>query len=136
MTVRGSKNSLSKGIFSTVAGNVRILAIIVAVLGTVMALPLFIVWKQVFVTECALRTQALSDSCAAARGEIIRLQYAVETLSRTERIETIARERGLQYPAASHIVFVNQAPPPKNKEPNNVEAFLVLVRRSLAHSRG
>jgi hypothetical protein len=83
----------------------------------------------------AVTRQALADNCAQAKNEIMQLRLACETLAHTERIQNIARARGLQYPAASQIVIINS---PENKPGRTgmVDQFLVLVRRSLSQPKG
>jgi hypothetical protein len=56
-----------------------------------------------------MKKKTLTESIEQLNRESSRLQLAVERLSSTSRIESIARERlGLDYPVASQMVIVKE----------------------------
>jgi len=71
--------------------------------------PLCIVWKQVYINELSMRKKTLNEGIVKLNAEAIRLQLVVEKLVSPLRIEKIARERlALEYPAASQMVIVKE----------------------------
>ena len=80
---------------------------IVICLGLLIAGPLCIVWKQVFINELSIHGKTLSESIIVLNRETAQLRLMVEKLTSTHRIETIAREQlGLGYPSFDQIVIV------------------------------
>lgn len=108
-------------------------AILIAV---VIILPLSLVWKQVYITKTSMHTDMLEDSLAVLNREIAALNIKVERLSRTERIETIARETlGLDYPSSSEIVIVHSE---KKDQKGFIldSSFWAMIRKSLKPEKG
>lgn len=71
--------------------------------------PLFMVSKQIFITNLSIRESALSDSLSLAGRELAALRLYNEKLSSTARIESITREyRGLEYPVAGQIIVIRE----------------------------
>jgi cell division protein FtsL len=71
--------------------------------------PLCIVWKQVYINELSMRKKTLNESIVRLSAEATRLQLIVEKLSSPLRIEKIAREHlTLDYPVASQMVIVKE----------------------------
>ena len=85
------------------------MGIFVLAVAVVMALPFFIVWKQVYITANSTRQQSLRDSLSILRGQITRLTFTNETLADSRRIETIAQTQlALEYPSSNRIVIVDR----------------------------
>jgi len=102
----------------------------------VVILPLSLVWKQVYITKTSIRTDILQDSLAVLNKEIAVLNIAVERLSSTERIETIAREAlELDYPSSKEIVVVR---PGKKDQKGFIldSSFWAVIRKSLKPEKG
>jgi cell division protein FtsL len=75
----------------------------------IITMPMFMVWKQIKVTNIAVRESALSDTLSVLSKEIASLRLYNEHLASTERIETIMRaNRGLDYPSSQQIVVVRE----------------------------
>ena len=79
---------------------------------------------------------SLKDSLAVLNKEIAALNIKVEQLSRTERIETIARESlRLDYPSSKEIVVVR----PEKKDQKGFildSSFWAVIRKSLKPEKG
>ena len=108
-------------------------AILIAV---VVILPLSLVWKQVYITRTSIHTEILQDSLAVLHKEIAALNIKVERLSRTERIEAIARDAlELDYPSSKEIVVVR----PEKKDQKGFildSSFWAVIRKSLKPEKG
>jgi cell division protein FtsL len=88
----------------------RHIPLIVLCIGVLIAGPLSIVWKQVYINELSMRKKTLTEGIELLNREASRLQMVVERLSSTSRIESIARERlELDYPAAAQMVIVKES---------------------------
>ena len=78
-------------------------------IGMLIAGPLCIVWKQVYINELSMRKKTLNEGIVRLNAEATRLQLIVEKLSSPLRIEKIARERlALEYPVASQMVIIKE----------------------------
>lgn len=98
--------------------------------------PLLVVWKQVYITEVSMKRSELTDTLIVLSKEAAQFRFAVEKLSNTGRIESIARERlGLEYPGAGQIVIIKPRTPDKTRSDKEGNFFAIL-RRSLTHVRG
>jgi cell division protein FtsL len=89
--------------------------------------PLLMVWKQVYLTSASLKIDKLTDSIAVVTKEIATLRLKCEQLSSKERIEHIAQTAlGLGYPSADRIVIVKvprNAPVAESDWSNDLVAF-------------
>jgi cell division protein FtsL len=108
-----------------------------AILVTIVVIfPLSLVWKQVYITKTSMDHDSLRDSLAVLNKEIAALNIKVEYLSRTERIETIARESlRLDYPLSKEIVVVR----PKKKSHRTFildSSFWAVIKKSLTPEKG
>jgi cell division protein FtsL len=114
----------------------RHLAGMVVLVALMVAFPLGIVWKQVYITQTSVRQNRLSDSLAALNKQAAQLRLFVEKLSGTSRIESIARQcLGLDYPTASQIVIMKQSPE-KTVTPVAGNSYIAILRRSIARGKG
>jgi cell division protein FtsL len=115
---------------------VRHLAGIAVAITFMVAAPLGIVWKQVYITQTSMRQDRLSDSLIILGKQAAQLRLGVEKLSSTSRIESFARQNlGLEYPTANQIVIIKQRqnqPQPSAAEGN----YIAILRRSIARERG
>jgi cell division protein FtsL len=109
---------------------------IIAFVAVLVMGPLFLVWKQVYITEVSMKRSALADTLTILSKECAELRFAAEKLSSTGRIEFIAHERlGLEYPAAGQIVIIKQGET-DGKQTVGEGNFIAILRRSLSHVRG
>jgi len=88
----------------------RIIGIAVMVVCAAILLPLFSVWKQVYLRETSIRKEILSDSLSHCQEELTRLTLVEQKLSSVDRIEKIAREKlGLDYAHSEQIEIISLA---------------------------
>jgi cell division protein FtsL len=115
---------------------VRHLAGIAVAITLMVAIPLGIVWKQVYITQTSVRHDRLSDSLAILGKQMAQLRLNVEKLSSTSRIESLAREcLGLEYPTANQIVIIKQRQ--NRPQPSAGEgSYIAILRRSITRERG
>ncbi len=114
----------------------RHLAAIAAVVALMVAGPLCIVWKQVYINQLSIQQLAVSDSIAVLGKQAARLRLCMDKLSATGRIETIARDRcGLEYPPASKIVIIKHHQSGRTI-PGREGNFIAILRRSITGGRG
>jgi cell division protein FtsL len=110
----------------------------VLVVGVLVVGPLFAVWKQVHIRNQAIRKESLSAVLSDKRSEVAKLQLTIETLSQSERIESIGLSRlGLVHPASAQIVIVR--PQPTRSAVATMLAqwdFFAVLRKSLVRDRG
>jgi cell division protein FtsL len=93
--------------------------------------PLFMVSRQIFITNLSMRESSLSDSLSLAGRELAALRLAGEKLSSTARIESIMRERrGLEYPAAGQIVVIRES---SDLDEKTGLHFFAAIKKSLSH---
>lgn len=110
----------------------RFMVIGVVVLLLVIAGPLLVVTKQVYITDVSMRMNKLSDSLRVLHKEITNLQLTCEHLSANERIESFARTSiGLEYPAVNQIVIVKMNNDKNEFDAGGVDKILGVIKRSL-----
>ena len=98
--------------------------------------PLFMVSKQIFITNLSMRESALADSLSLAGRELAALRLYNEKLSSTARIETITREhRGLEYPVAGQIIVIREN---RNNAGDGKKGmgFFTFIKKPFFHGRG
>ena len=117
---------------------VRHLAGITAIISFLIAGPLGIVWKQVYITQNSVRQNRLSDSLVVLNKQAAQLRLNVEKLSGTARIESIARKcLGLEYPAASQIVIIKpHSTDFRSPVAGDTNNYMAILRRSIAREKG
>jgi len=109
----------------------------VGMITILIAGPLLMVWKQVYITSHSMRIDKLTDSLAVLVKEQTELRLRAERLASAERIEKIARASlSLEYPSSAQIVVVRL--PQKNGArqagwPRELAAF---IKRSLFGENG
>lgn len=108
----------------------------VALLALLIAGPLLVVWKQVYITGTSLRMEKMSDSLVVLTREMTQLRLQGERLASTERIERIARHAcSLDYPSSDQIVIVT-LPNKKETMPSALSReFMAFLKRSLFGDR-
>ncbi|MBD3346991.1 MAG: hypothetical protein GF401_18205 [Chitinivibrionales bacterium] len=114
----------------------HVLAAITLVAASVL-LPLFIVWKQVYITEASMKSKVYADSLVVLKQETERLRLTCENLVQSERIEKIAvNHLDLHYPPSNRITIIEpEGTPPKKSFMGGWE-FFALIRKSLSQDKG
>jgi cell division protein FtsL len=115
---------------------VRHLGVMIACIALMIALPLGVVWKQVYITQSSVLQNRLTDSLATLTKQAAQLRLSVEKLSSTSRIETIARQGlGLDYPSAGQIIIIKPGPE-KNSKPESRNTYMAILKRSITRGKG
>jgi cell division protein FtsL len=115
---------------------VRHLAAMTVVIAILIAMPLGIVWKQVYITQSSVRQNRFSDSLLVLTKQVSQLRLSVEKLSSTSRIESIARQcLNLDYPSAGQIVIMKQGRD-KDTTPVAQNSYIAILRRSIVRGKG
>jgi cell division protein FtsL len=116
----------------------RVVAAWCAVIGLVIACPLFVVWRQVYLRDVSIRRALVSDSLSQCSRELARLRIISEKYAATPRIESIAREKlGLEYPTADRIVILDEKEntPPVSSGLGEWR-LLAILKRSITGDNG
>ena len=106
------------------------------VIALLIVLPLFAVWRQVYITSSSIAQEQLADSVAVLNQKVTQLRMSAEHLAGNERIERIARESlNLEYAVSEQIVIVR---PPVQPRQSIMAGwgFLAVLRRSLEQEKG
>ena len=114
----------------------RVLIIGIVCIAFLIIWPLFMVSKQIFITDLSMRESALADSLSLAGRELAALRLYNEKLSSTARIETITREhRGLEYPVAGQIIVIREN---RNNAGDGKKGmgFFTFIKKPFFHGRG
>jgi cell division protein FtsL len=115
----------------------RTMVLIVMLIGAGIALPLFAVWRQVYVRSSALACKGLTESLATKNREIQRLKIVSRGLSDVGRIEMVARTSlHLEYPQSKNIVIVSPRSVIKQRQSLFDNEFFAILRRSLLKDKG
>jgi hypothetical protein len=114
----------------------RELAVGIVCIALLIVWPLFMVSKQIFITNLSVRESALADSLAAVGRQCATQRLYNEKLSSTARIESIMREhRGLEYPAAGQIVVIRE-PGRSNSDRQNPSKFFAIIKKPFSREKG
>jgi hypothetical protein len=114
----------------------RELAVGIVCIALLIVWPLFMVAKQIFITNLSVRESALADSLAAVGRQCATQRLYNEKLSSTARIESIMREhRGLEYPAAGQIVVIRE-PGRSNFDRQNPSKFFAIIKKPFSREKG
>jgi len=98
--------------------------------------PMFMVWKQIYITNVSIRESALSDSLIVLTKEAATLRLYNEKLCSTQRIESIARKAiGLEYPTSEQIVLIRESKR-GGQGATGGSGFLALLLRTFSRARG
>jgi len=109
----------------------------IAIVSALIAGPLLMVWKQVYITSTSLKLEKMSDSLTVYTKEITRLNLKVQRLSSNERIERIARSSlGLDYPVSDQIVIVEVPHSRMEKLCGWSQELVTFIKKSLWGDRG
>ena len=109
---------------------------VVAILALVIAGPMLIVWKQVYINATSMKMEKMSDSLSVLNREIATLKLACEHMSTTEKIERFARiNLGLEYPLSNQIEIV-ELNGHKSINTNVFGNFISAFKRSVLKDRG
>lgn len=106
----------------------------VLIVGSVIAGPLLVVRKQVYLRDLAIRREHLNDSLTAANRCAAELNIEVRRLSSQHRIERLAREQlDMEYPESHQIVIVEDDHGRGGRGGN--DGFMAVLKRSLGKGR-
>jgi len=86
----------------------RELALGIVLVASLIACPLLLVARQSYIANLSVRESRLSDSLSSVGRRCAEQRLYNEKLSSTARIESIMRQRGLEYPAAGSIVVIRE----------------------------
>ncbi len=114
----------------------RELAVGVAIIALLIAWPLLMVSRQIFITNLSVRESALADSLADVGRQCAAQRLYNEKLSSTARIESIMREhRGLEYPSAARIIVLRE---PKESAPGGraTRDFIAIIKKPFVREKG
>jgi cell division protein FtsL len=107
----------------------RTVLLLLSVVAAAIAVPLYAVWRQVYITTTSIACRELNDSLSVLNREIQRQRLISERLSDNGRIETIARSSlGLEYPSSERIMIVSPAAPVRRPSIFDNEFFAILKR--------
>ncbi len=124
--------------FASQAPVLKLRQLIIGVVCVVLfiSLPMFMVWKQIYITNVSVRQSALADSLIVLSREAAGLRLYNERLANVQRIETIAKGAlGLDYPTSEQIVLVREHKRNADrKEPR--QGFMAFFRRTFSRERG
>ena len=98
--------------------------------------PMFMVWKQIYITNVSIKESVLADSLIVLSREAATLRLYHEKLSSTGRIESIARNAiGLEYPTSEQIVVIRESKK-GGPEASRSSGFLAILHRTFLRARG
>jgi cell division protein FtsL len=98
--------------------------------------PMFMVWKQIYITNVSMRESTLADSLIVLSKQVATLHLYNERLASTQRIESIARTScGLDYPTSEQIIVVRECKKGV-REKSSGSGFLAILRRTFSLERG
>jgi cell division protein FtsL len=98
--------------------------------------PMFMVWKQIYITDVSIKESTLADSLTRLSKEAATLRMYNEKLAGTQRIESIARAAvGLEYPTSAQIVVIRETRKDLRRQEGG-NGFLAILRRTFSRERG
>jgi cell division protein FtsL len=130
---RGGSNAV------TSAPVLRLRQLITGILCVVILIiwPMFMVWKQIYITNVSIRESALADSLIVLSKEAATLRLYNEKLFSTQRIESIARKSiGLEYPTSEQIVVIRESKKGGRDARGGGSGFLAVLYRTFSRARG
>jgi cell division protein FtsL len=99
--------------------------------------PMFMVWKQIYITNVSIKESALSDTIMTLSKQSATLRICNEKLASTQRIESIARSSvGLEYPTSAQIVVITETRKDLRRRQAAGNGFLAILRRTFSRERG
>jgi len=109
----------------------------ITIIAGLIAGPLLMVWKQVYITSTSVRMERMTDSLSVFTKEIATLRLKCERLSSNERIEKIARKKlHLEYPTSQQIVIIKVPEKERIFSASWPQELLAFFRKSLLKDRG
>jgi cell division protein FtsL len=134
-SIKKSRKQQKKGQTKKPVVKLRYIALITGLLFLCIAGPLFIVWKQVSIHTVSVELDRLTDSLSVMHKEAASLRAAVQKLSRTARIETVATKHlDMHYPSSDQITIIE----PEKKETKALLTdweFLAIFKKSLIQDK-
>jgi cell division protein FtsL len=98
--------------------------------------PMFMVWKQIYITNVSIKESALSDTIMTLSKQSATLRICNEKLASTQRIESIARSSvGLEYPTSAQIIVIREMRGLRRQHSAG-NGFLAILRRTFSRERG
>jgi cell division protein FtsL len=99
--------------------------------------PMFMVWKQIYITNVSIRESALVDTLVVLTKEAATLRLYNEKLAGTQRIESIARAAmGLDYPTSDQIVVVRESKKGARQSNTGGGSIMAIFRKTFSRERG
>lgn len=130
--MRDKKQEQSDFTTSAPLMRLRHLAGVAMFIAAFTAVPLLVVWKQVYINNVSIRYTALCDSLVVLNKEATSLKLISERQWATERIESIARNRlGLEYTTSDQIVIVNPDANPQVQPAIGGSGFFAVLKKSI-----
>ena len=109
----------------------------VAIIAVLIAGPLLLVWKQVYITSESMHIDKMLDVVTKLSKEQTELRLRCERLAANERIERIARKSlGLDYPVSSQIVVIRVPQTNRTQQMQWPREFAAFIKRSLFGENG
>jgi cell division protein FtsL len=113
----------------------RMLAAGSAAVALLIAGPMLVVWKQVYINAASMKLEAMNDSLTQMQREIATLRLSCERLSATGRIESFARSvLQLDYPVSSQIEIVRTAAPQRGFMHGAFD-FMALLKKTVSKDK-
>jgi cell division protein FtsL len=134
--IREKKSRASSIVSTAPVLRLRQLVLGIVCVVVLIAWPMFMVWKQIYITNVSLKESALADSLIVLTKEAATLRLYNEKLSGTQRIESIARKAiGLEYPTSEQIVVIRESRAGTRETPGG-GGFLAILHRTFSRARG
>lgn len=115
----------------------RSLLMWVGMIAVLIAGPLLLVWKQVYITSESMHIDKMLDVVAKLSKEQTELRLRCEQLAANERIERIARTSlGLDYPVSSQIVVIRVPQVNRSQQIQWPRELAAFIKRSLFGENG
>jgi cell division protein FtsL len=121
---RGAEESVVEPVI-----RMRSIFIGICVLVVCIAGPLVLVWKQSYINKVSIRHNGKVEALAVLNREIAALRVESVRLSSNDRLERIARSRGLDYPALAQLEVIEVSAPRRGKE-KRISELLARIGRS------
>jgi cell division protein FtsL len=102
-----------------------------------IAWPMFMVWKQIYIRNISMRESSLADSLSGLSKEAATLRLYNEKLSGIQRIEAIARgSLSLEYPTSAQIVVIRENRKDLRRDSPGGGGLLAILRKTFSRERG
>jgi cell division protein FtsL len=114
----------------------RFVLVVVGAIALLIAGPLMMVWKQVYINTSSLKLDHAGDTLAILSRETAALKLTCEKLSSTGRIEQIAKSSlNLDYPSSSQIEIIEMTTK-QERFFDPARRFLASLKKTILRDRG